>query len=228
MTRILETNDLAAMFGIELDTGATDTASVSGVMCSKCKGKGRFVGYSGRVVGNCFACDGTGLDRAAGVVVAEGDCAKCLGTGEWRTGRPCFACGATGKADGNSATISVDAIATAFAAARGNGIKAPRLRLASFVFSRAPDHGRNAGSIYVKHSGSGDYLGRVTDGRFHPVAACDAVTKGEVIAVASDPHSAAKAYGMRTGSCSCCGRVLTNGLSVELGIGPICRDKFGW
>jgi hypothetical protein len=28
--------------------------------CGKCNGSGRFVGYTGRVLGNCFACKGTG------------------------------------------------------------------------------------------------------------------------------------------------------------------------
>ena len=58
--------------------------------------------------------------------------------------------------------------------------------------------------------------------------ACDDPTRERVVAVASDPHAAAKAYGARTGECSCCGRELTNAESIELGIGPICRDKFGW
>lgn len=46
-----------------------------------------------------------------------------------------------------------------------------------------------------------------------------------------DPYAAATAYGLQTGvcsCCSCCGRELTNKLSVELGIGPVCREKFGW
>ena len=32
--------------------------------------------------------------------------------------------------------------------------------------------------------------------------------------------------GQETGTCSCCGRTLTNELSISLGIGPICRE--GW
>jgi hypothetical protein len=30
------------------------------------------------------------------------------------------------------------------------------------------------------------------------------------------------------GKCCCCGRALTDPLSIELGIGPICREKGGW
>lgn len=161
--------------------------------CLKCSGSGCFISYSGRNIGQCFACKGTGLVQQVAKAAAD---------------------------------IDVTAITNAFEAARANSIKSPKLRLDIFTFSRAPDTGRNAGSIYVKSQG--EYMGKVAEGRFHPVMACDDGTKARIVAVASDPHNAAKAYGMKTGSCSCCGRELTNGLSVELGIGPICRDKYGW
>lgn len=96
----------------------------------------------------------------------------------------------------------------------------------TFVFSRAPDTGRNAGAIYVKENG--EYLGKVTADQFYPTFSCDDTTRDRIITAAADPHTAAKAYGMRVGVCSCCNRELTNGISIELGIGPICREKFGW
>ena len=104
--------------------------------------------------------------------------------------------------------------------------KRPKLRLDAFQFSRAPDTGKNAGSIYVKQGE--EYLGKVTAGRFLPVRECGDERAARIVAVASDPAAAAKAYGLRTGECSCCGRTLTNGLSIDLGIGPICRERFGW
>lgn len=217
--------DLDAMFGLKMDGVSADIPQITHPLCPKCSGRGKFVGNNGRVIGNCFSCNGTGLSRSAGVALAADNCVKCVGTGEWRTGRPCFACHGTGKIV-DTAAVDVSAIATAFEAARMNSIKRPKLRLADFIFSRAPDTGRNAGSIYVTRDG--EYLGRVTDGQFHRSMACDAPTEGNVIEVASNPHAAAKAYGQRTGGCSCCGRELTNGESIDLGIGPICRDKFGW
>lgn len=164
-------------------------------VCAKCGGSGHFISSrSGRIVGDCFACNGSGrVLRAA-----------------------------------PPAAIDVAAIAAAFASAVGNGIKRPLLRLDSFVFSRAPDSGKNAGAIYVKQRDGGEYLGKVTGGQFHAVRSCDDGTRERVIAVASDPHNAAKAYGAKWGICSCCGRELSNPESVRLGIGPICRDKFGW
>jgi hypothetical protein len=229
MDRLPDATDLSALFGIDLDGDGTEFAAPASILCNKCNGRGKFIGYSGRIVGNCFSCNGTGLARAACVEIKPGDCPKCVGTGEWSRGRACFACNGTGKLVESTATataIDVSAIAKAFATARERGIKSPRLRLDTFVFSRAPDTGRNAGSIYCKEGET--YLGKVLDGQFHPASACDEATRARVIAVASDPHRAAKAYGVRTGSCSCCRRELTEKLSIELGIGPVCREKYGW
>jgi hypothetical protein len=36
----------------------------------------------------------------------------------------------------------------------------------------------------------------------------------------------AKAHGALYGQCACCGRLLSNDESIELGIGPICREKY--
>jgi hypothetical protein len=44
---------------------------------------------------------------------------------------------------------------------------------------------------------------------------------------ALDPTRAAKVHGQRTGTCACCGRELTNSLSIQMGIGPICAERFG-
>jgi len=45
--------------------------------------------------------------------------------------------------------------------------------------------------------------------------------------VAADPLAAAIAHGKETGQCSCCGKTLTKQESIDLGIGPICRQKWG-
>jgi hypothetical protein len=227
------------MFDIELAPEATigeltDTAATAAYLeglCPKCKGKGRFIGWSGKVLGPCFACDGSGLSTPAPppATLKPGECVKCLGTGAWRPGRECFACNGTGKAKAPAAEteITVEAIAKSFATAREHGIATPKLRLGAFLFSRAPDTGKNAGAIYVKTAAGHEYLGKVVAGKFVASMSCDAPTTAEIVAVAADPSSAAKAYGAKTKKCSCCGRTLTAGASVELGIGPICAENFG-
>lgn len=195
MTRtVAPDTDLSALFGIDMDTGIDPITARTGILCIKCKGRGNFIGYTGRIVGKCFTCDGTGLRPIEGPKAG--------------------------------AEITVDAIAQSFAAAHAHGIKRPKLRLDSFVFSRAPDTGRNAGSIYVTEYGG--YLGKVTEGRFYAARECDGPTKARIITAASDPHASARAYGARTGECSCCYRKLTTAESIALSIGPVCREKFGW
>lgn len=200
MANTLTGTDLAEMFGIDIVTSDDTARDATGIMCGKCKGRGNFIGYTGRVVGKCFTCAGTGLARGAGMAPQPGEVAEA---------------------------INVTGIATAFAAAKSNGVKTPKLRLGEFVFSRAPDSGRNTGAIYVKKS-SGEYLGKVAAGGFRPTLDCDDATTAKVIAVAATPGASARAYGNRTGECSCCGRELTNHASIAIGIGPICAEKFGF
>lgn len=45
--------------------------------------------------------------------------------------------------------------------------------------------------------------------------------------IAQDPEAASKAFGLEFGRCGVCGRGLTNDVSRELGIGPICRQNVG-
>lgn len=106
----------------------------------------------------------------------------------------------------------------------GESMKKPMFRADGLKLSLAPSTGRNAGHIYVVEEG--DYRGKITpEGRWMPVNGVDLVER--LKAIAANPFDAAVRYGRETGSCSCCGRELTNKLSIELGIGPICREKWG-
>ena len=87
--------------------------------------------------------------------------------------------------------------------------------------------GPNAGCLYVKDGSQ--YLGKVTlAGEFRAAYGIQAEPVIEaLLAAQEDPEAAAIAYGRETGSCSCCGRELTNQQSIDLGIGPICLDRLG-
>jgi hypothetical protein len=134
------------------------------------------------------------------------------------------------KAEASAPEVSIARIEQAFAAAAAAGKKRLKLKLAAgpeaFVFSPAPASGKNAGAIYVK-SGS-DYLGKVAGGKFIAAYACDEVRKDLIVEACADPEQAAIAYGKQFGSCACCGRELSDPVSVERGIGPICAGKWGW
>lgn len=123
--------------------------------------------------------------------------------------------------------VSMDKMLAAFAAA-SQTLQNPKLRMTGGLeISPAKATSTNAGFLYVK---TGDlYLGKISpEGKFLRSRDCSDAHEQQLVAIAADPLAAAVAYGRETGTCSCCARELTNPLSIELGIGPICREKFGW
>ncbi len=126
----------------------------------------------------------------------------------------------------NAPVVTIEAIEAAFSKAVASGVRSPKLRLDSFVFSPAKAHSANAGAIYVKEGDT--YLGKIMGGKLHRAFACTDEQQAKIVTVAADPASAAKAYGKRYGSCSVCGRELTDGNSIDAGIGPICASKYGF
>ena len=124
--------------------------------------------------------------------------------------------------------VSVEAIEVAFNTAKQAGVKRPKLRLDTFVFSPAGENSNNAGAIYIKNKEDGLYLGKVMGGRLFTSRDCTTEAAERIVAVSSDPKQAAVAYGMKFGSCSVCGRQLTDSDSVARGIGPICAENYGF
>ena len=125
--------------------------------------------------------------------------------------------------------VNVDLIEKAFSKGQSNGLLRPKMRLLgkdglAYIISMAPAHGRNAGSLYVKRDEV--YMGKITAGAFQRSAACSDADEAVIVEACGNPEHSSVAYGRAFGSCSCCGRELTNALSIELGIGPICRSKF--
>ena len=126
-------------------------------------------------------------------------------------------------------------ILASLAEARAKGIKKPILR-----FQRANgveiqlkymSVGKNAGGAWVTMND--DLIGKIDDsgvftftGRSYTNQLIDEVF--DVIESAhNDIEGALRSYGKMTSRCGCCGIPLTNKKSIELGIGPICLDKFG-
>jgi hypothetical protein len=124
--------------------------------------------------------------------------------------------------------VSVEAIEVAFNTAKQAGVKRPKLRLDTFVFSPAGENSNNAGAIYIKNKEDGLYLGKVMGGRLFTSRDCTTEAAERIVAVSSDPKQAAVAYGMKFGACSVCGRTLTDSDSVARGIGPICAENYGF
>ena len=117
-----------------------------------------------------------------------------------------------------------------FQSAKSRGLKRLTMRFSGVIVKPSKD----LGSLWVLSATEkveGDYglqpkyLGKVTPNRLDFRIPDD--IKEVLLEAASDPLTAAIRYGRETGSCSCCGRDLTNPQSIELGIGPICREKYG-
>lgn len=120
--------------------------------------------------------------------------------------------------------ITIARIEAAFNHARESGLKRLRLNLDTFEFKPAKEGGRNAGGIYVTEGGA--YLGKVMGGKFLRTRECSDDQERRIVAAASDPSAAAKAYGQRTGTCCVCKRELTAEESIDRFMGPICASRY--
>jgi hypothetical protein len=132
--------------------------------------------------------------------------------------------------------VDTTALERAFATAKASGVKQPSVTLFGFKFMPAdPDRASaaNKEAIFVtqqapKGTTPGAYLGKVLRGQFFAAGACTPTLAQSVRDAMEDPYKAAVEYGHMTGECSVCRRPLSNPESVKLGIGPVCRARFGW
>lgn len=86
---------------------------------------------------------------------------------------------------------------------------------------KAVTKGVNTGYAYVYYP-TGAYAGKITPaGVFNG----DSKMAEALSKAAENPQEAAVAYGRQTGNCSCCGRGLTDPVSIFGGIGPICLGR---
>lgn len=133
------------------------------------------------------------------------------------------------QAERDALAVKLDyaSIVQMFETAMTNGLKRMSYRAEGFVMTPAAKTGRNPGAIYVKRV-EGGYLGKVIAGKFHAGHGVTAEDTEKLLKIAANPLEAAKAYGKLTGKCSCCGRQLTDHVSIALGIGPICAEKWGF
>ena len=103
--------------------------------------------------------------------------------------------------------------------------KRPCFRIDGIRITMASAASVNPGYLYIKGDDWG-YIGKITPYGLmkiqHPSEITD-IQKTYVLAAIHDPEGIAMSNGQATGTCCCCGRTLTNALSIELGIGPICR-----
>lgn len=90
--------------------------------------------------------------------------------------------------------------------------------LLKFYKVRKPDKGKWAGWTFLDAQAS-DY--------YYPIKGVQTV-RAILGKIAKDPRAAATLYGQEIGRCCICGRTLTNDVSRNYGIGPICAGRTGW
>ncbi len=164
--------------------------------------------------------DNKGTIHPNGVAAAEKMMAKTLATRAKKD-----ALRATEEAA--APTFDLTKIHTLFATALANG-KNRRALLGgdNMKITPAPERGKNGGHLYVKVDG--EYAGKIDPaGKFHKAWKTDIAVEADLTKIAADPAKEARLYGMRTGTCACCGAELTNPVSIDAGIGPICAKKWG-
>jgi len=131
------------------------------------------------------------------------------------------------NAEASAPVVDLTKIHDLFATALANG-KNRRALLGgdNMKITPAPERGKNAGFLYVKVDG--EYCGKVTpDGKYMAGWGNKVDVTEDLMKIAADPAKEARLYGMRTGTCACCGRELTDPKSIEAGIGPICASNWG-
>jgi hypothetical protein len=138
--------------------------------------------------------------------------AKCKAKEEWKAAP--------------KAAVDMTPIHRMFDSAKAAGLKKLAYRAEGLIITPAQESGKNPGALYVRTAGRKDYQGKLMNGVWSPIAATEAGVLEALLKIAADPSQAAKDYGRRTGQCSCCGRELTDPVSIANGIGPICAEKW--
>jgi len=117
----------------------------------------------------------------------------------------------------------------AFQRAKQAGLKHPKVQIGELVFSLASDTSSNHGHLYVK-AGRGfeaPYCGKITPAaQFLKGRDCTAEQAEQIVKIGRDPLAEAIAHGKATGRCACCGRELSDPVSIERGLGPLCEENF--
>jgi hypothetical protein len=76
MDKLLDRSvDLESLFDLSFDASTTETTTTvdstwKTLKCHKCNGTGNFIGYTGRIVGPCFTCNGKGIKKEKPAPVA--------------------------------------------------------------------------------------------------------------------------------------------------------------
>lgn len=124
-----------------------------------------------------------------------------------------------------SGEVNAERIREMFAKAKASGLKRPAFVAGGLRLTLASEYSRSPGAIYIVQDGQ--YAGKIVGNKFLATRYATAETRQRIELLSGNPQEAARAFGKETGTCCCCGRTLSDPVSVEAGIGPICANKWG-
>ena len=138
----------------------------------------------------------------------------------------------------NALTTSADNILASLLSAVDKGLKRPALRLNYETYQVKINYVKSSGKCWFTINSGGDIkclVGMIDEqGNFKAfrsglseIGIDPELLINWVSEVNSNVTSALEMYGKMTSTCGCCGLPLTNKKSIELGIGPICLEKYG-
>lgn len=123
-----------------------------------------------------------------------------------------------------------------------NDVQVPRLArlfqpngFSRFSYGRLSFSRKNDGScVWIKWDDAlvgrldlCDWTAKLFAARIRNVSQTVEALRALLAEIEADPRAAAAHDGLLTGRCGCCGRELTDPTSIEIGIGPICRERLG-
>lgn len=124
-------------------------------------------------------------------------------------------------------TKAIENIFHAFLHAKSHKKGRLRLRIGNLQFSNNTYPKNSYNDIAVKYKG--DYIGVINeDGEFLQSYNVPEEALAEVLFMKSDLRKITTDHGKTTGNCACCGRELTDPKSIEMGIGPLCAERWGF
>lgn len=98
-----------------------------------------------------------------------------------------------------------------------------QVRLNEFTLKKAGATSRNIGSVYLFESNA--YKGKITPEGVLRACGLSNESQQQLDAFALNPVETIVKHGIETGQCSCCGRPLSDPISVHGGIGPVCLER---
>jgi hypothetical protein len=102
------------------------------------------------------------------------------------------------------------------------GLKRLKMRFGEIALSTSKATSPNKDHLYVFWNDA--YAGKVTP-QGHLKSGLGPAGVEKLREIAEDPLGAAIRYGRETGQCSCCGRELSDPVSIFGGIGPVCLER---